>query len=64
MTRHITDHRGTSAGEGLKQFRAAAQRLAEEGQHPAVLQVLRRPTAATGGKRLAEYTRIERGRLT
>lgn len=63
MTRHITDHRDVSTGAGLRHFQAAGKRLAQEGQHPAVQQVMRRPAVSTESKRLIEYTRIEKGQL-
>lgn len=65
MTRHIADH-GHPTGAGRVRHYLRQDR--ESGIHPAILRLSSRARRTgdgdPGARRLAEYARIERGRLT
>jgi hypothetical protein len=61
MSRHVADKRTAPSQRPLR-FLEIEKRSGEEGTHPATRQVLRADRSHGGGKRLAEFLRIERGR--
>lgn len=65
MSRHIVDHRAASDGGRLKNFLAVERRKSPEGSHPHSQELMRRrPGGRADARRLAEFLRIEKGRLT
>lgn len=63
MTKHITDRREPGESGRLEKF-AAVAREQGEGPHPASLELMKRAGAKSpeADVRVAQYTRIERGR--
>lgn len=63
MSRHLTDHREPSDGSRVKNFTQLDRETGAEGSHPAAQALNRRPAGRTErNARLAEFTRIDRGR--
>ncbi|MFN0115369.1 MAG: hypothetical protein ACKVPY_11900 [Paracoccaceae bacterium] len=62
MTRHIADRQAAGGAGSLARFAEVERREGAEGAHPAVKAVQVRPATREGGRRVAEFVRIERGR--
>lgn len=58
MTRHVADKRTPSDGGRLKQF----LRIARQGGEGLWQRIAKASPAPKGGRRVAEFARIERGR--
>ncbi|HWL57818.1 MAG TPA: hypothetical protein VNQ78_14235 [Paracoccus sp. (in: a-proteobacteria)] len=63
MTRHIADKQHETGAGRVQNF---TRQERESGTHPAVVSLLARPRKVDdqGGRRISEFVRIERGRLT
>jgi hypothetical protein len=63
MARHPIDHpRTTDDGLRAGHYAAIERRSGDQTKHPKVDALSRRPQTPDGGRRLAEYARIDRGR--
>lgn len=61
MTRHIADQHHTTGKGRVENFTRAER---EQGIHPAIIELNRRPVVRDKkSRRMAEFLRIERGRL-
>ncbi len=61
MSKHILDRQQPGDGGRAERFAEIDRRTGPEGSHAAVKELTRRPRARDDGRKLAEFTRVERG---